>query len=85
MENKREKFLEIYKSIKEEIMTSGTSNDKLYSLIQDKSFIEQEDFEDGLKILSNMNKNQVINYNKILDKLIKQWTNNQKKTKDTFA
>ena len=55
MENKREKFLEIYKSIKEEIMTSGNSNDKLYSLIQDKSFIEQEDFEDGLKILSNIN------------------------------
>ena len=81
MENKREKILEIYKSIKEEIMTSGNSNDKLYSLIQDKSFIEQEDFEDGLKILSNMNKNQVINYNKILDKLIKQWTNNQKRPK----
>ena len=39
MENKREKFLEIYKSIKEEIMTSGTSNDNLYILIKDKSFI----------------------------------------------
>ena len=67
MENKREKFLEIYNSIKEEILSSGSSNDKLYNLIQDKSFIEEVDFEDGLKILSSMNKNQVINYYKTMD------------------
>nr|WP_156299821.1 epoxyqueuosine reductase QueH [Streptobacillus canis] len=58
-----------------------SKNDKLFDLIKDNSFITENEFDDALSILSSMNKNQVINYHTILEKLIKKWKSLDKRPK----
>ncbi|NYV27962.1 epoxyqueuosine reductase QueH [Streptobacillus felis] len=54
-------------------------NDKVFNLIKNNSFVKENEFDNALSILSSMNKNQVINYHTVLEKMIKNWKNSEKK------
>ncbi|WP_414485160.1 epoxyqueuosine reductase QueH [Streptobacillus moniliformis] len=79
MENKE--LRDIYEKLKKDMKDNKSKNDKIFDIIKDNTFITENEFDDALSILSSMNKNQVINYHTILEKLIKKWKSLEKKPK----
>lgn len=69
----KENLKNIYEQLKKELKKEQQENNKLFEIIKDKSFIDEEEFDNALSILNSMNKNQVINYHTVLEKLIKKW------------
>ncbi|WP_420822762.1 epoxyqueuosine reductase QueH [Streptobacillus felis] len=70
---------EIYEKLKKEMKDNQGRNDKVFNLIKNNSFVKENEFDNALSILSSMNKNQVINYHTVLEKMIKNWKNSEKK------
>lgn len=74
-------FKKIYEELKNKQKLTEGKNDKVYNLIKDISFVDELEFDNALSILYSMNKNQVINYQSILEKLIKRWQSKDKRPK----
>lgn len=69
---KREKYEKIREEIKKRIEEEKRNNDRLFSSVLN-SKIASSEFINASDILAKMNKNQVINFHGILEKVIKGW------------
>lgn len=67
----KNKYLEIYKELKTKMENDKFKNDRISNLLNNLGY--KNDELNALNILNMMNKNQVINYQSILEKLIKKW------------
>lgn len=76
MKNYTEEEIEKYRKIREEIKLKmeeeKRNNDRLFNIVEKYNSIDNMD---AINFLKKMNKNQVINYFGLMEKLIKEWKN----------